>query len=446
MNKTKINIAFLAPPEGIGGGNRKFSIYYNHLSDKYFNKWYLYIHKNPDAYIDVGGGQYVIGTNKIINFIKKNRIDFFYACRPISLSLFTQIKKISYILKNVNGVVAYSSDKKVINLAISKVQYLQLKCIYPVLNNTFVVYNPIEINKWHKLSKKITSLYRKRLLNKKLIIGRLGRAEPNKWDFLIISTLRELDKQANYSYGYVFAGIPLLYRIALKLLLSKRMQNSIICLPELKEDRDIAQFYKTLDLFWQTSQAGESFGNVIAEAFCFGIPVMSDYKDFFKNNGRINIKVCNAQSELVDHGINGMICNYPSKIIEFLGNTDIRNLKIMGWRGFNKVKKKYDAKTAGMTMAKTLYSILRQNNQIKKNAKLEKLKKIPSDSEVLTYDLEYQHLLEKEIKANQVKQSEFLKYKIEEKIWHSIELVYLCIRKTLKRLSIDIEKTKAFQT
>lgn len=55
----------------------------------------------------------------------------------------------------------------------------------------------------------------------------------------------------------------------MKVLLSKKMYNSIVFIPELRRLEDIAEFYASIDLFWQTSWIGESFGNVIAEANCF---------------------------------------------------------------------------------------------------------------------------------------------------------------------------------
>ncbi|MBP6085909.1 hypothetical protein KA478_01695 [Patescibacteria group bacterium] len=53
--------------------------------------------------------------------------------------------------------------------------------------------------------------------------------------------------------------MPYLYRKVLKLLLRKKMYESIVFLPELRDLKDIASFYASIDIFWQTSRIGESF-------------------------------------------------------------------------------------------------------------------------------------------------------------------------------------------
>jgi glycosyltransferase involved in cell wall biosynthesis len=60
--------------------------------------------------------------------------------------------------------------------------------------------------------------------------------------------------------------MPWLYRKYISMFLSKEMQSCIINIPEQRKYEDIAEFYASIDIFWQASWIGESFGNVIAEA------------------------------------------------------------------------------------------------------------------------------------------------------------------------------------
>ena len=434
----KIKIAFLMKPtSGIGGGDRKFMLYYKYLNPDYFDKYFLFLEKN-DKIIDKNNEVHSISEENLKDFITKHNIDFIYLAAVIKKETYESLKEHVFFLKNINFTDLYSPDEKTINLIISKTDFLKLKLLHGSLINSHVVYNPIPVDKWTGLCNKNGS-FRQKFDDKRFIIGRLGRSEPTKWNFLIIKTLRLLDKRKNYNYGFIFAGMPKLYRIALRLTLSKKMLQSILFLPELREDKDIADFYNSIDLFWQTSYIGESFGNVIAEAFCFEVPVMTDFKNFFRNDGSVNKKWYNAQSELVDHGINGTYCNYPSKIVEFLEKTSKKKLNELGKKGLAKVKKNYDAKFAGMSMAGICYEYLKQQNK-SVNEKFEKLEKIPSDKEVLAFEKEYLERLDLEIKINKIKETEYITYKIQEKMWNFIEFLYLVIRKILRTINIDLEK------
>ncbi len=106
----------------------------------------------------------------------------------------------------------------------------------------------------------------------------MARAEPSKWHWLILATLKKLDKEKNYDYGFLFAGMPWIYRKWCQYCLSKKMNSCIITIPEQREHKDIAEFYASIDIFWQAAWIGESFGNVIAEASCFAKPSIVEYK------------------------------------------------------------------------------------------------------------------------------------------------------------------------
>lgn len=434
----KIRIAFLMKPtSGIGGGDRKFMLYYKYLNPDFFDKYFLFLDKTSKI-LNQKEKIFSIAQEKLEEFLEKNKIDFLYLAAKINEDIYDYLRKRVFFIKNVNFTENYSSEEKVINLIISKTDYYKLKCIHKTLVNSHVVYNPIPVDKWTGLSKN-KSFLRQKFNDKKFIIGRLGRSEPTKWNFLIIKTLKLLDKKKNYNYGFIFAGMPKLYRIALRLTLSKKMLQSILFLPELREDKDISDFYNSIDLFWQTSYIGESFGNVIAEAFCFEVPVMTDFKNFFRKDGSIDKKLYNAQSELVDHHLNGAYCNYPSKIMKFIEQANKKKLEKLGKNGLKKVIKNYDARLAGLTMAKILYGYLRKYKKIGKDDRFESLVQIPSKTEVEKYEQEYKRRLSSEINENKIFLRELIAYKFQEKCWNYVEFIYIVIRFLLRKIKIDLE-------
>jgi hypothetical protein len=418
----KIKILFIAPEKGIGGGNRKFKLYYDNLNDNLFEK-YWFEYKNNDK--------------ELIDIILRNKMNFVYIGKSIDKNLFEYIRKISKILINVNFTDCYINKKNVYNLIISKTDYYKLKLIHKKLKNSFVVYNPIDVDNWLNYQKKCKKKYS--FNNKiKFIIGRLGRAEPSKWHFLMINTLLKLDKQKNYDYGFIFAGFPLLYQKFCNLFLSIKMKNNILYLPELKTYNELTKFYNSIDLFWQTSWVGESFGNVIAESFCFKKPVITDFKHFYKNN-KINKERYDAQCELVDHGKNGFYSNYPGVFIKTLNKLDKNDLKKLGQNGFEKTVKNYDAKIAGRSLAKICYNILKKEKNIK-DIKFEKIKLIPSNEEINSFDKEYEKRMNIAEEYNIIKNKK--SYNIKKKSWRLIEYVYLIIRKLLNYIKIDLERIK----
>jgi hypothetical protein len=57
-----------------------------------------------------------------------------------------------------------------LNLIISKTDYWKLKFIHGDLKNSYVVYNPIDFEKWSKLANETRENYRDKFQDKKFII------------------------------------------------------------------------------------------------------------------------------------------------------------------------------------------------------------------------------------------------------------------------------------
>lgn len=438
----KIRIAFLwnHNNQWIWGGDRKFGIYFRNLSEQYFDKYFVHLTTNTE-FVQIIENEVILVEDELLPFLESKNIDYVYfSGAKISKNMEWEILKKYTWLINVNFTPCYSADPKKLNLIISKTDYWKLRWIHGELNNAHVVYNPIDFENWDNLAKTTMENYRDTFAWKKYILGRLARAEPSKWHFLILATLWKLDREKNYQYGFIFAGIPRLYRNWIEIFLSKKMRESILFLPELRKYEDIAKFYHSIDIFWQTSWIWESFGNVIAEAFCFKIPVITDFKHFYKN-GKVNARLYDAQIELVDHKKNGAYCIYPESIICFLDTLTPRGLKAMWKSGYEKVKNIYNVRFTSDTMAKILYLDGRKRLWYEQDDNFEKLQQIPSDKEIQEYENEYIKRIDIWEEFNRISWLKKIGYSLFGNIWRGIEYVYLIIRVLLKKfVKVDIEK------
>lgn len=433
----KIKIVFLWKYNNnwIWWWDRKYKIFYENLSNDYFEKYFIYITDNKN-FVSNKSEKLVFLNCMILDFLYKHKIDYVYfAWANITSEVKENIFNNFISLNNVNFVHCYIKNSNVLNLIISKTEYFKLKAIHNNLINSYVVYNPINFDMW---SKKINTYnnYKQNFLDKKFIIWRMARAEPSKWSFLIISTLIILQYKKNYKYGFIFIWMPLLYRLFLKIFLNKIMYKSILFIPEQKEYSEISKFYNSIDIFWQTSWVWESFWNVIAESFCFKIPVFSDFKNFY-NNWKIKKNLYDAQIELVDNDINWFYLNTPYSIISKLEKLTKNDISILWNNWFNKVKKIYDVKIWVDTLTKILYDYWRVNLWYEKDDTLEQIEKIPWNNEINKYKYEYLKRIEICNKNNNTPVVYFLL----KAIWGFIEFIYLLFRKVLiKFFSFNLEK------
>ncbi len=435
----KINLAFLWKNNNqwIWWWDRKYWIYYSNLDNNYYNKYFIYVTEN-EKQVSFSWNEVVLTQNLILDFLNKKEIHYLYfAWANINNELYDEILKKYIWLINVNFTPCYKENPRILNLIISKTDYWKLKFMHWDLKNSYVVYNPIDFNKWTKLSWEIKDNYREKLINKKFIIWRIARAEPSKWHFLIIYTLLKLNFKKNFDYGFIFAWMPYLYRKTLKLLLSKKFYNSILFLPELVEYKELVKFYKSIDLFWQTSWIWESFGNVIAEAFCFKIPVITDFKWFYKK-WKVNPKLYDAQIELVDYNINWSYCSTSDSIIKFIEKENIASLKILWENWYKKVMNIYNITYTSDTLTKILYLYWKSNLWFIKNGKFESITQTPTFEEVDNYKEEYKIRLKLCYKLNK---KNILENYLLSILWRLIEYLYLIIRKLLlKSFWFNIEK------
>ncbi len=439
----KIHLAFLCPynNQWIGWWDRKYGIYYKNLDEIFFEKYMIYVTKDKNQ-IQLEWREVIVTEDMIEDFCNKKNIEFIYlAGAKVSKETEDTLLENRTGLINVNFTPLYTTDPRKLNLIISMTDYWKLYWMHGKLSNSSVVYNPVDVQSWKNLWKNANGTYRVQFKWKKHIIGRIARAEPSKWHWLVLATLWKLDREKNYDYGFFFVGMPWLYRKWIQIFLSKKMQSCIHTLPEMREYWDIAEFYRSIDIFWQFAWIGESFWNVIAEAACFSVPSIVEYKWFYKNN-HLNPLLYDAQIELVDHNINGIYSSKPEWVIRFLRETSGEFRKKLWENAYKKVSEIYAIEHTTKQLAKVLYRAGKEKWIYIEDHLFENIQENPDSKTLQDYQEEYGKRVALWEQFDTISAFSSLKYRYNERIWRFVEYSYLLIRKILKRyFSVDIEKS-----
>lgn len=138
------------------------------------------------------------------------------------------------------------------------------------------------------------------------VIGRISRAVPEKFGLMLLDMYPYLHR-INPTLKYLIVGVPeaLNHHPVLK-----RFSDQIIVLPEIKDETELQTYYHSINLLVHSSQAGETFGMVVAEAMAAGKPVVVDKTPFHAN----------AQIEIVDHAINGYVAHTPGTFAQSISS------------------------------------------------------------------------------------------------------------------------------
>ncbi len=372
-----------------------------------------------------------VKNEQLLEIISKYHIDIVHSHN-------LDIKK--YIGKTLNiQEVVFSggySENADINLIISKSLAYKIKLCKKInYEKDFVLYYPQNIESWnkHTLTRTHINSLRKRLgINKNdFVIGRLGRAEPSKTDFLLLASATRIAKKIP-NVKFVFVGLPLLYR---KILLAQpSLKGRVIFLPETPNDAEIARFYQIIDVFWHTASRGETFGNVNSEAMIFKKPVITHSTPF---KGKLNETLDNAQIEIVDHMKTGMVANYPEDVANaalYLYENPLL-AKTMGIKGFEKVKRLYNNKI-----------IVKQFEKIVQNLITNKKIKITPSSKEIKIFFEKEYLFRSKNILDKTNTEQKYCYKIKKGIYKLIEWIYLLARHIIRKIfKVNIESREYYE-
>ncbi len=180
-------------------------------------------------------------------------------------------------------------------------------------------------------------------------VGRLSRPDRGKWSALawefVPHVLREIP-----AFRYRIVGT---VDEARRFFLEQGLERHVEYLPPLDDEHDLAAFFNSVSLLAHANDTGESFGLVIAEAMAAGLPVVTHPCPGERDN---------AQLELVEHGITGLVAtdssSYAGAVLRLLLRPD--EARAMGRAGREKAAKLY----AAPALARRLESMYRAVLQV----------------------------------------------------------------------------------
>lgn len=132
------------------------------------------------------------------------------------------------------------------------------------------------------------------------VVGRISRNDSGKWSRLALSFLPHALQHAPDLEYRIIGATPKVRQCVEE----NGPKSAVRFLPPVSTDAELADFFGQCRVLAHASDRGESFGMVIAEAMACGLPVVTHPCPLPKDN---------AQLELVEHGITGIVAHSPEE-------------------------------------------------------------------------------------------------------------------------------------
>lgn len=256
---------------------------------------------------------------------------------------------------------------------------------------TKIVYHPIDCAGWDaiQVSEADIQAYKNKLGIREgdFVIGKLCRPAIEKWSDLLLYMMPYLVKLVP-NIKFIVQEMPESRKRRVR---ASKYKDHYILLPATLDDREVALFFKTIDVYTHTSKIGESFGMTLAEAGVFKKPVVINSTPDRDNN----------QLEMIEYMKTGIIANHPqtfARAVEYLyKHKDLRFQ--MGEAAREKVARMYDPKRTAEQLEKIAVEKMVQNNQYVDPKIISYYKGVdfyPSQEEILAYKEEYKKRLKQE--------------------------------------------------
>jgi len=201
------------------------------------------------------------------------------------------------------------------------------------------LYNPVDTDFFKATARTVRDF-------SKPVAGRISRADPGKWSRLALDILPILARDIPDFKYHVIGGIP----EAHDFVHAHGLEQTVEFHDPVATDKDIAAFLDNISVLAHANDTGESFGLVIAEAMACGLPVVTHPCEGLKDN---------AQLELVDHQVTGLIANtaeeYAGALKYLFSHPE--EARRMGQAGREKAARLYRAQTVTRKL-ETIYSEL----------------------------------------------------------------------------------------
>jgi glycosyltransferase involved in cell wall biosynthesis len=220
-------------------------------------------------------------------------------------------------------------------------------------NNLFlskrkVLHNPIDIDHINALLPaplEVAAFRKTHQLENSFVVGRIGRADGAKFDFITLDAFAEFSKY-NLTAMFLLVGATDEMLEYIKWL---KLDDRVLILPNTSDLKTLLLYYSSLDVFLGASQIGESFGIVLAEAMAAGIPVLTistPHRD-------------NAQIEVVDNNETGLVVERDTQtLVQALNylclNENVRNK--FSAQALKKVTRNYRATNIVASLENLIYA------------------------------------------------------------------------------------------
>jgi len=316
-----------------------FLIYRKYLGSKHKIKLFYCVKENLSRIDDI---YYFNNIYILKNYLEDFDPDVLHIHRPnIGKDLFKLILDYKKIPKIEHLHLNYWDEFSCyVNAHISPSSFLVLelfkrnKIPENLLSKFFINHNPIDVENILSINKKKVMKIKSELApNDEILLGIVTRPDHTKIHHQIFAKMLYMLSKRLKNFKFIdIGGIPLEFKRRIYPLIK---ENIFVDLGPIFGEK-LYEYLSALDIYAYYSVYGETFGISIAEAMTAGLPVVLNNTPYSTN----------AQTLLVDNGINGYVTNsmkgWVDAIIKLAKKPELREK--MGIKGREKILEKYHPK------------------------------------------------------------------------------------------------------
>jgi glycosyltransferase involved in cell wall biosynthesis len=179
--------------------------------------------------------------------------------------------------------------------------------------------------------------------------GRISRPDPGKWSRLALDFLPLLARDVPDFRYRVIGAVP----EAVEFVREHGLEKNVLFHDMVETDAEIAAFLNEVSVLAHANDTGESFGLVIAEAMACGLPVVTHPCEGLRDN---------AQLELVEHGVTGLVANSAeayATALKYLFSHPVEARR-MGQAGRDKAARLFRMQTVARQLEAVYLELLRR--------------------------------------------------------------------------------------